>query len=581
MTPGRIHVTALLLLLAGGLARAEAPRLQISVSGVSGILKTNIYANLSLQQRRAGGETLDIQTIRRLHRRAEREIRTALQPFGYYRPKIESSLSATGDGWLASYRVEAGRPVRLSRVEIAIRGPGKEDPALQGWRAGFPLQAGEILRQREYENAKEELLQLLQERGYLERRLERHRIVVDLESYSAAIELTVDTGPRYRFGEVEFRQKILRESLLRQYLPFRPGDPYDADKLLELQRSLSNSGYYQRVEIQPLLDQAENGSIPVTVALEPRKATRYTTGLGYGTDTGPRVSLGIERRYHNRLGYKISGDVKLSEIRQEATARYRIPLERPQSDFSELIAASVNEQTATSSRRTRKIGISANHQLRYLQRTVAITYEIEDYRIAGESDYSALLIPLISLQYVEADNRIHTSRGWRARATLKGAWEQLLSNTSFLQTRFGTTFIHSFGRRGRFISRAEIGISWLAELAELPASQRFFTGGDRSVRGYRYASLGPEDASGRVIGGKHLLTGSVEYEFPVSTNISLASFFDAGNAFDSFNDFTLRQSAGVGLRWFLPVGTLRLDLANAFLEEDRPWRIHLSIGPDM
>ncbi len=572
---------ALLLLWFASAAHAAEPKLKISVSGVKGELKTNVYANLSLQQRQAGGTVLDEQTIRRLHRKAEREIRVALQPFGYYKPEITSRLEATSDGWLASYRIRPGPPIKLSQVEIAIHGPGANDPALEKWRHNFPLRKGDILRQQAYETAKGELLQLLQERGYLERELKRHEIVVDLENYRATIALSVDTGPRYRFGEVEFQQEILKEELLLQYLPFRPGDPYDADKLLQLQRSLTNSGYYQRVDIKPLPDQARERRIPVTVALEPRKPTRYTTGLGYGTDTGPRISLGIERRYHNRLGYKISGDVKLSEIRQEATARYRIPLERPQTDFSELIAASVNEDTATSSRRTRRIGISANHTLRYLQRTVAITYEIEDYRIADKSDYSALLIPLISLQYLKADNRIHTRRGWQARATLKGAWEQLLSNTSFIQTQFGATFIHSFGNRGRLLARGEIGISWLAELAELPASQRFFTGGDRSVRGYRYASLGPEDESGRTIGGKHLLTGSVEYEFPLRRNIALATFFDAGNAFDSFNDFTLKQSSGFGLRWFLPVGTLRLDLASAFLEEDRPWRIHLSIGPDM
>ena len=577
----RLLLTLLLLWSAATILNAAEPRLKISVSGVKGELKTNIYANLSLQQRQAGGTVLDEQTIRRLHRKAEKEIRIALQPFGYYRPKISSRLEHTKDGWLASYRITPGPPIRISRLEITIHGAGANDPALQKWRSDYPLHKGDVLRQQAYEDAKSALLQLLQERGYLERKLERHQIRVDLKHYRAAIFLELDTGPRYRFGKVEFQQEILKEALLRQYLPFHPGDPYDADKLLELQRSLSNSGYYQRVDIQPQLEQAKNGRIPVTVALEPRKPTRYTTGLGYGTNTGPRISLGIERRYHNRLGYKIGGDVKLSRIRQEATARYRIPLTRPQSDFSELIAASVNEETGTSSRRTRKIGISANHKLRYLQRTVAITYEIEDYRIADRSDYSALLIPLVSLQYLKADNRIHTRRGWQARATLKGAWEQLLSNTSFIQTQFGATFIHSFGNRGRLLARGEIGISWLAELAELPASQRFFTGGDRSVRGYRYASLGPEDDSGRTIGGKHLLVGSVEYELPVTQKLALATFFDAGNAFDSFNDFTLKQSAGVGLHWFLPVGTLRLDLANAFTEPDRPWRIHLSIGPDM
>ena len=574
-------LTGLILLAGNGVVLADGPRLKIVVSGVKGELKANVYANLSLKQRQAAGTVLDEQAIRRLHRKAEQEIRLALQPFGYYRPAITSSLTTGADGWVASYRIVPGSAIKLSRVEVVLRGPGADDPVLKAWRQRFPLHRGSTLRQQAYESAKSELLQLLQGRGYLERKLERHEIVVDLSRYSATIDLAIDTGPRYRFGAVEFQQDILKESLLKQYLPFHPGDNYDADKLLELQRALSNSGYYQRINIQPLLDQAVDRRIPVTVLLEPRKPTRYTTGIGYGTDTGPRVSFGVERRYHNRLGYKISGDVKVSEIRQEGTLRYRIPLDRPQSDYSELIAASVNEQTATSSRRTRRIGISANHKLRYLQRTVAITYEMENYNIAGETDYSALLIPLVSLQYLKADSRIHTRKGVQARLTLKGATEQILSNTSFIQTRFGTSFIRSIGNHGRLIARAEIGVSWLGELDELPASQRFFTGGDRSVRGYRYASLGPVDSRGRTIGGKHLLTGTIEYELPVSKNLALAAFFDTGNAFNSFNDFTLKQSAGFGLHWFLPVGTLRLDLASPFQEEDRPWRIHLSIGPDM
>jgi len=571
-----------MLLLAGsGVTLADSMKLKISVSGIKGELKTNVYANLSLQQRQTGSTVLDEQTIRRLHRKAAKEIRAALQPFGYYKPEISSKLTTTESGWLASYKIKKGTAIRLSDVELSIRGAGENDPVLKKWRDRFPLHKGDILRQQEYEHAKDELLQLLQERGYLKQELRQHKIMVNLKNYHAAITLSADTGPRYSFGKIEFQQDILKEQVLQQYLPFKPGDPYDSNKLLKLQRALSNSGYYQRIDIQPQLERVQDKKIPVTVVLEPRKPTRYTTGLGYGTDTGPRISFGIERRYHNTLGYKISGDVKLSEIRQEATARYRIPLERPQTDFSELIIASVNEQTGTSSRKTRKIGISANHKLRYLQRTVAITYEMEDYRIADKSDYSALLIPQISLQYIKADNRIHTKRGWHARATLKGATEHILSNTSFLQTQFGTTFIHSFGNSGRLITRAEIGVSWLAELAELPASQRFFSGGDRSVRGYRYASLGPADENNKTIGGKHLLTGSIEYESPIAKNLALATFFDIGNAFNSFADFSLKQSAGIGLHWFLPVGTLRLDLASAFMEEDKPWRIHLSIGPDM
>jgi translocation and assembly module TamA len=119
------------------------------------------------------------------------------------------------------------------------------------------------------------------------------------------------------------------------------------------------------------------------------------------------------------------------------------------------------------------------------------------------------------------------------------------------------------------------------EINELPASLRFFAGGDRSVRGYAYQSLGPRDSAGNVVGGKNLIVGSLEFERAVGTDIGIAVFYDAGNAFNSINDITLFQGAGIGVRYYTRVGAVRLDLARQIGVDKPHFRLHFALGYEL
>ncbi len=125
--------------------------------------------------------------------------------------------------------------------------------------------------------------------------------------------------------------------------------------------------------------------------------------------------------------------------------------------------------------------------------------------------------------------------------------------------------------------RAEGGITIQDEFDDLPPSMRFFAGGDQSVRGYAYKSLGPKDAQGDVIGGRHLMIGSAEVEMPINDDWSLALFYDTGNAFDNVKDYELAHGAGLGIRRHTPIGPIKLDIARQ-LEGNRDYRLHLSVG---
>jgi translocation and assembly module TamA len=137
-------------------------------------------------------------------------------------------------------------------------------------------------------------------------------------------------------------------------------------------------------------------------------------------------------------------------------------------------------------------------------------------------------------------------------------------------------------RRFTLHSRVEAATTFKDdEFSEVPASLRFFVGGDSSVRGYAYKSRGPKDKNGDVIGGESLLVGSIEGEYALNDDWGLALFYDMGSAFDAFDDVTFIRGAGIGIRRYTPIGPIKIDLANRVSESHHGVRIHLSVGFDI
>jgi translocation and assembly module TamA len=559
-------------------AFAQRPELDIEITGVPRDLLDNVRNSLSLHLQREH-PLLNEAVVRRLHRKAPEEIRRALEPFGYYRPRIDSALEFGEERWHARYRIDPGLPLPIAEVRVSIEGEGADDPAFRKWRDGFPLRPGQTLDHAIWEKAKQSLHQLANERGYFAGRMLSHRISVDLDAYTATIELVYSTGRRYAFGPVDIDHEKLDQEFLNRFVTFLPGDPYEGRKLLELRRALADSDYFARADVISLTEQAEDYQVPIYVDLETRPDNRYTAGLGYATDTGARGRLGYERRRANRRGHRYVLDFEQSEIETGFSARYHIPLSRPTTDVLTYSLRWNDEDTDTAERTTTSLGVEVTQQLGSWLRTAGLSFEQERYRVDIEND-AVLLIPHVTWQRYRAPQRIAPSHGWILTFGVRGASEQVISDTSFVQPRIEAKYIFSPSDRSRVLLRASGGYSWVPEFSELPASQRFFAGGDQSIRGYAFESLGPRNAEGRVIGGRHLAVGSIEYEYSIGARTALATFFDAGNAFNG-DDLRAEQGAGIGLRVRTPIGAIRLDIAQAISLPDRPWRLHLTLGPDL
>jgi len=552
-------------------------QLDVVIEGVDGDIKNNVLSYLSIEQQKSH-PNLTEGRIHRLHHKASGEIKSALQPFGYYQPEIQARLEHEKDKWSAYYLIDTGLPVLVSGIDIRILGDGAQDSRFQQLIRDFPLHAGDILEHARYEKGRSAFLQLTTERGYFDAQLLKHEIVVQPDQFTAAVTLHIDTGQRYKFGKMIFKQEVLNEDLLKDYVTFAQGDPYSTDQLLDLQNALTDSDYFSQVDVRGNRETVENHEVPIEVTLLPRMKHLYTLGFGYGTDTGPRGTIGWENRRINKSGHRIGTELKASEVKNTVTARYEIPIRNPRTDNVSLTAAWVQDDPKTSTSETLLWGISRtiSRHINWLE-TIYLNYQSESFEVAGDDKQEALFLPGISWSRIKADDRILTKHGSRLWLDFKTG---IGTNTNLAQTRLSGKLVRSPGDNSRFLLRGDIGASDVTEFSELPVSLRFFTGGDQTVRGYSYNSLGPANTDGEIVGGKHLLVGSVEYEHKISGNWSGAVFYDAGNALNDFSE-DLKHGAGIGLRWKTFIGPIRLDYAWALSIPGNPERIHLSIGPDL
>jgi len=556
----------------------------VELKGVSGALRDNVLAQLALDD-----APCDVPEwrLRRLRRDAEPQIRAALEAYGRYEPRIEvASLENRNGCWRDRILVEPGEPVRLRSVRVDISGEAASDEAFRQLLAGNPLRPGDVLNHAKYERYKRALQDLARRQGYFAARFTTNSVDVWAKERVADVDLELDSGPRYRFGDVRFEQSVVDEAVLRRLVSFERGKPYDGEAVADLYDSLLAAGWFGSVDLRTEPGAAPDLAVPITVTLSPARRHVYVAGAGYSTDTGLKVRGGYTNHRVNRRGHQLEAKASVSSLESEAGLSYRFPRGDPRVEWLSADLGFRHEETQTSESDIWKIGLRETrrrHDRKWLE-TRFIDAAVEDFKVGDDSGHEFLLIPGISWARTvpEIVPVVHLDRGYRITARLSGTTEALGSNAEFLQAELAGKLILPLWPGARFLARAEIGSTLKDEFRELPASVRYFAGGDSSVRGYDYEALGPTDDEGVVIGGSHKVAASIEVDQRVWRDWYLAAFADTGNAVDNFTNLRTKTSIGGGLRWYSPLGPVRLDVAFP-LDDDAPddWRVHVTLGPDL
>jgi translocation and assembly module TamA len=554
--------------------------IDVDVKGVNDELRRNVLTYLSFERYKKR-PNVDRDTLDRLLNRVEREVQAALRPFGYYDPKVQASLEARGhDNWRVHIQIDPGQPVIVTNVDVKVSGPGEHDPLFTHITAHLPLSVGARVSHAAYEELKSELQRTASTYGYLDARMTANELLVDPEQHTARVTLALETGERYYFGDTTIEQDTVNNALVRRYLRYKQGDPFDMTLLLRSQFALDDSQYFATLEVLAGEPDRDHHTVPIKVTAKANKRNRYSIGPGYGTDTGPRATVTWEDRRVDSEGHRFTTYLEEASRQTELRADYIIPIGDPALEKLTFEFKIDNQTPGDLTTKDVSIGPSVT-QVRgswqtvyYVNAVHAITEDV------AERFTDQLLVPGIELATVPKGYLGEDLFTRAFTAELRGSAPAFGADSEFIQLHVQAERSFDLFPKWHLLLRDEVGATLVSHFNQLPGSMRFFAGGDRSVRGFAYEELSPTETvpvlgptnkpvigpNGVLetqtirVGGKDILTGTVEVERDLPRNFGVAVFFDYGNAFDRFGD-SLLYAAGFGVRYRLPVLTFGVDLA--------------------
>lgn len=570
------------LLIALAAPSAAAGPLTVVVDGIEGALYDNVVSALSFPEGFVEAGEVDPVFVKRFEQEADSRVRRALEPFGFYRAGIavQSMEKAPGE-FEIHVAVNPGEPVRVADVSVTLHGSGSSEASLLEMAAAFPLTRGDVLLQGDYEEAKENLLTKAQDMGYLDATFPVHEILIDADALKARICLEMETGERYFFGDVRIEgASDYPDTFLRRYLSFRGGDVFSYRKIGETQLNFINSERFSEVNIAPEKEGAAGSRIPVLVSLKPGRTRSLRQGIGYGTDTGGRLSVRYRDMNVFHLGHELQSNLYLSEVLQGLATTYTIPDDMDVSSFNSAQVKLQREDVSTYKTDFIALEVAKTGSLAKKMLVAGyLKFQYEKYTVGLQDSSARLIMPGLRFSGNFYDSASRPERGFHFAVEARGTDQFLGANMNLFQVIAEGGFILPLPGRFFFHTKGKVGSSILGDpLADLPPSLRFFAGGDQSVRGYAYQSLGPRDASGQVIGGKHLIFGSLEMEKAIGSDWGASVFYDTGNAFDSFGDLRMARGGGLGLHYYTSVGGLNFYVARQINVDDPEMRIHFTVG---
>ncbi len=524
---------------------------------------------------------------------APAQVRELLQTEGYFAPQVllqRQPGHAAGQPEAVRLEVTPGTRARVSRVTIeaegelergASAGEAHARATLAQLRASWALPAGSDFRNPAWGDAKAAALARLRAAGYANAVWSGTGAEVDAAKNEVRIFLVADSGPLFRYGGLLVEGLAAQDAQTVQNLAATPlGAPLTETLLLDFQERLQKSGLFDSVSVTLDPDPARAAAARVLVRLRESPLQVYTFGVGFSANTGARAS--VEHVYRRVFGFAATARNKIEWGQRRQAWNGEISTHPGVSLYRSLVGGAVERlQTDSDTVLSQRLRLGRTQDTQRLERLYFVEAERSQRQALDQPRTDAFAL---SFNYHgawrELDSVVLPTQGF----TFSGQAGVGRSHGSHADAGY---FTRAYGRLTGYLplgrslygqARIEVGQVFLRQGLVVPDSQSFRAGGDDSVRGYSYRSLGPL-VDGVVGSGKSLLTTSLELARPISSSVpSLwgAVFADAGNAADSFANLKPALGVGIGLRWRSPVGPLRLDWA--WGRETRRARLHFSVG---
>lgn len=541
-----------------------------------------------------------------LIRRLRQDISGILATEGYFSPKTEfrnlnlddvdntAASASSADaaeandagvaGKMIEVMVDAGQRTLIENVNITFQGDfaatlAAGDPhvkqrhqaLIQDWGLGV----GQFFRESDWRDAKTQLTETLRSDVYAVARITDSAANVDADNYRADLQVEVDSGPPFFLGELRVTGlQRYPQWLLDRYQPPVRGEAYSRSRLLEFQRNLQNSPYFGTVAVSIDPDPEKASAVPVEVNLIERKARDLSFGVGYSSNTGFRGEIAYRDRDILEKAWDLRSAIRIEQKRQLGYADIYLP---PHDNKLDSFGVIMDRQDVSGVKSLRNaLGIKRTNTHGHIEQRLALKLIRERKEVEGEADsVSKALVASVGWTWRDVDNTFAPRRGEIYQLDLDVSEKALLSDQRFIRSYGKYQRWIPVGRTDSIILRAEAGQVFSPKNEGIPEDYLFRTGGSSTVRGYAYQSLGVQHPSA-VTGGRVMGVASAEYVHWLNSTWGVASFVDAGDAADSWKDFSLHKSLGVGGRYHTPAGPIALDLAYGL--QTRKARLDFSIA---
>ena len=537
---------------------------------------------------------------------AKNNTQQALQALGYYQAEIIVETDKTvQDSWQFILNIFLNSPTLIDKVLITLDGQAKQDPVFQALLKNIRIKHGQHLHHGKYEDLKSDLLSLALQRGYFNGELTESKIAIKQQYQYADINLHYNSGPRYQFGEVTFNDFNLAPELLSSLIPFQQNQYYSTDAFHELQNQLQSTQYFGSIIAVPgdkIEDKVNHKyTIPINVSLNKAKSHQFDFGIGYATDTDFRLSAAWRTPLINKYGHFQETKFEYSRINPTGKFIYSIPLSHPRNDLLQFQISIENEDYADQKTKffSTKIGRLVSNN--FWQRQIYMRYHQEGWKyeldenspnIDWSEDSAAYVIPGVTWSRTKrVGSPLDPREGFRQTYNIEGAHLKAGSDNSFFRIHGRWNYITTFQDKHRLVTRAEYGAIYVDRDAELAPSLRFYAGGDQSIRGFAYQSIGstippssdPVKGDPIVVGSTRLMVASMEYQYYWNNKWRIALFTDGGSPANK-GEFEPGYSFGSGWHYISTVGAIKLDAAYGINDHDNKangWRLHINLGAEL
>ena len=544
------------------------------IKGLNGDLENNVALYLK--------QLIGEKPTRTLRRYAKTQVENSIKALGYYSPVVEVDFDKDDSDLIV--KVERGPATRIELINITVKGEGKEDEQLQSLIKNTNLKQGDVLNHGKYDTAHKKIESMLLELGYFDAKWPARKLEISIQKNSAVITFVIDTGIRYQFGNIEIASNTPAEKYIRSIAPFTQGQPYKSTFIADYNLDLSSTPYFASVRVYADIAARKNKQVPIKVDVLPKPANSYEVGGGFSTDLGPKIRFKWSKPWITEDGHYLETNLNVSQKQQDISMAYTVPVDDPNDDLWRFSVGYKLEDELTND--TYSEILTGQVQRQWLTenkwvRTAFLRRDQETYRIGDEEEESTeMLMPGIS--YARKKSKGGTTPYWGEQWLISAEFglDDVLSSTNLVRVQLQHAWLRTYLDRHLVFLKANVGAMLVDDIDNVPFSLRFYAGGDQSVRGFAYQSISPENEDGELIGGKYLLSGTMEYNYQFAQNWRAALFVDGGTATNDFSD-QFEVGAGFGFRYLTPVGPVRIDHAWGLTKESKSTRLSITIGPEI